>query len=148
MSERESTTFTLRYAVERRIAATPAAVWARLGDAAAMRTWNSTIESLEGEFAVGNRLALRVPLAPGRTFKPKVVELVPERRMVWRDGFFPMFQGTRTFTLTPEEGGAGTLFAMVEVFRGLMLPMIKGSLPDFGGAFDRFADDLRAACEG
>lgn len=148
MSERQSTTFTLRYAVERRIEASPAAVWARLADAAAMPTWNSTIESIEGEIALGSRLALRVPLAPGRTFRPKVVELVPERRMVWRDGFFPMFQGTRTFALNAEDGGASTLFAMVEVFRGLMLPMIRGSLPDFSGAFDRFADDLRAACEG
>lgn len=63
---------------------------------------------------------------------------------MWRDGFYPMFQGTRTFTLTPR--GASTDFAMVEVFRGLMLPMIKGSLPDFGPVFDRYAADLAAAC--
>jgi hypothetical protein len=32
--------------------------------------------------------------------------------------------------------------------RGLMLPMIKGSLPDFGPIFDRYAADLKRACEG
>lgn len=36
---------------------------------------------------------------------------------------------------------------MAETFRGLMLPMIKGSLPDFRAAFDQFADDLEHACE-
>jgi hypothetical protein len=57
-----------------------------------------------------------------------------------------MFQGTRTFTLTPEGDGA-TRFAMVEVFRGLMLPMIKGSLPDFGPPFEQYAADLKREAE-
>lgn len=57
-----------------------------------------------------------------------------------------MFRGTRTFELTPDEGG--TRFAMHERFGGLMLPMIRGSLPDFREPFDRFASDLRRACEG
>ena len=97
------------------------------------------------QLAVGQRLTIEVPIAPGRRFRPKVVELVPGERMVWRDGFFPMFQGTRTFTLTP--GGAGTRFAMAEVFRGLMLPLARRALPDFGPVFDRYAADLKAACE-
>jgi hypothetical protein len=29
-----------------------------------------------------------------------------------------------------------------------MLPMIKGSLPDFAPIFDRYAADLKRACEG
>jgi hypothetical protein len=67
--------------------------------------------------------------------------------MVWQDGFFPMFQGTRTFFLS-EQGGGVTRFEMEEVFRGLLLPMIKRSLPDFGPVFDRFAADLKKVCEG
>lgn len=140
MSERESSAFRLRYAVSKHIDAPPEAVWARLTDAATFTEWNSTVSSLEGEIALGSRLALQVPIAPGRTFKPKVVALDAPRRMVWQDGFYPMFQGTRTFTLTPEDGG--TRFDMVEVFRGAMLPLIKGSLPDFREPFERFAEDL------
>lgn len=143
-SERTASTFTLRYAVRRTINAPPATVWARLTDAAAFPTWNSTVEHIEGPIALGNKLAIRVPIAPGRVFKPRVAAFDAPRRMVWQDGFFPMFQGTRTFTLTPE--GPNTVFEMVEVFRGLMLPMIKGSLPDFGPVFDRYADDLARAC--
>ena len=37
---------------------------------------------------------------------------------------------------------------MVEVFSGVMLPMIKGSLPDFGPVFERYALDLKKAAEG
>jgi hypothetical protein len=36
---------------------------------------------------------------------------------------------------------------MVEVFRGLMLPMIKGSLPDFGPPFEQYAADLKREAE-
>lgn len=144
MSDRTESTFSLRYSVSASISATPAAIWAKLTDAKGFPTWNSTVESIDGDIALGHKLAIRVPIAPGRTFTPKVVEL-SDHRMVWRDGFYPMFQGTRTFTLTPR--GATTDFEMVEEFRGVMLPMIKGSLPDFAPVFDRYAADLKKACE-
>lgn len=144
MSERTEALFSLRYAVKTAIAASPEAVWDKLTDAAGFSKWNSTVQSIEGTIALGQQLAIRVPVAPGRTFTPKVVELVPNERMVWQDGFFPMFQGTRTFTLT--RLGASTEFEMVELFRGILLPMIKGSLPDFRPVFDRYAADLEAAC--
>jgi uncharacterized protein YndB with AHSA1/START domain len=143
MSTKTESTFSMAYAVEATIAAPPEAVWSKLTDAPRFSTWNSTVQSIEGAIALGNRLAIRVPHAPGRVFTPKVVEFVPNERMVWQDGFYPMFQGTRTFTLSRR--GADTEFKMVEVLRGIMLPMIKGSLPDFGPIFDRYAADLQAA---
>ena len=36
---------------------------------------------------------------------------------------------------------------MKETFSGLMLPMIKGSLPDFGPAFEACAEDLKREAE-
>lgn len=144
MSEKNEATFSLRYAVKAVIAAPAEAIWGKLTDAPGFSRWNSTVQSIEGDIAFGQKLKIRVPIAPGRAFTPKVVELVPNERMVWQDGFYPMFQGTRTFTLT--RLGASTEFQMVEVFRGLMLPMIKSSLPDFGPVFDRYAADLAAEC--
>lgn len=146
MADKTETTFLLRYEVQTSIRAAPSAIWARLTDAAGFPRWNSTVESIEGPIALGNKLKIRVPIAPGRVFSPKVVELVGDQKMVWRDGFAPMFQGTRTFTLDAGEGGA-TTFRMVEEFRGIMLPMIKGSLPDFGPVFDTYAADLKKVCE-
>jgi len=57
-----------------------------------------------------------------------------------------MFKGVRTFTLT-ENGDGTTLFAMKEEFSGVMLPMIKGSLPDFAPAFEAYAADLKREAE-
>lgn len=144
MADKTESAFSLRYAVSTTVAAPPSRVWAKLTDAKGFPSWNSTVTSIEGPIVLGQKLAIRVPISD-RVFTPKVVVLEPEARMVWRDGFFPMFEGARTFTLTPE--GAGTRFEMVEHFRGAMLPMIKGSLPDFAPVFDRYAADLKKACE-
>jgi hypothetical protein len=57
-----------------------------------------------------------------------------------------LFTGTRTFTLTPGEGGS-VVFAMREVFNGLMAGLITRSIPDLQPAFDRFAADLKHAAE-
>lgn len=138
--------FRLSYSVSIAIAAPPAAVWARLTDAKAFPTWNSTVTSIDGEIAEGQKLAIKVPVAPGRTFSPRVVAVEQGKRMVWADGMAPMFRGERTFTLEPGADGT-TTFSMVEVFAGVMLPMIKGSLPDFRPVFDQYAADLKRAAE-
>ena len=104
------------------------------------------MQSIEGPIALGQKLALRVPIAPGRVFRPRVTGFEPETRMVWSDGAAPMFKGIRTFTLAPR-GDGSTDLAMVETFSGMMLPMIKGSLPDFGPPFEQYAADLKTAAE-
>ncbi len=141
-----SRTFRLEHAVSVAIRATPAKIWSLLTNAAEFPRWNSTVTKIAGTIAVGEPLAIEAKAAPGRTFKVRVAELAPEQSMVWRAGFFPMFQGVRTFTLTP--GAAGTTaFSMIEVFRGAMLPMIRGSLPDFGPMFVSYANDLKREAE-
>lgn len=145
LATKTSSTFRMECSVRCNIAASPKVIWALLTNAADFPRWNSTVTSITGEIAKGNTLALRVPVSE-RTFKPKVTELVPESRMVWGDGMAPMFRGERTFTLTPREDGT-TDFSMVEVFSGIMLPMIKGSLPDFVPVFDQYAKDLKREAE-
>lgn len=140
------TAFRMEYSVAVTIRAKPEVIWKRLTDAKGFPAWNSTVTSIEGEIAKGQKLTIRVPIAPGRAFTPKVAELEPNQRMVWSDGMAPMFKGERTFTLAPAADG-GTEFAMREVFSGVMLPMIKGSLPDFRPVFDQYAADLKRACE-
>lgn len=144
-TQKTESTFRLAYQVSIDIQAPPAAVWARLTNAKEFPSWNSTVSSIDGDIAAGQKLAIKVPVAPGRTFSPRVVALEPEKRMVWADGMAPMFRGERTFTLTPS--ASGTTFSMAEVFAGVMLPMIKGSLPDFRPVFDTYAADLKRACE-
>jgi uncharacterized protein YndB with AHSA1/START domain len=142
-----SSTFQMECAVRATIRATSDTIWTLLTDATKFPTWNSTVTSIEGRIAEGETLKLKVPATPERVFKPKVSHVEAGRSMVWSDGMAPMFKGVRTFTLTPNADGS-TEFSMVERFSGLMLPMIKGSLPDFAPIFETYAADLARAAEG
>ncbi len=141
-----SRTFRLEYGVTVAIRATPARIWGLLTDAAGFPRWNSTVAKLDGTIADGQHIAVQTPSAPGRTFKLKVTAVDPQHTMVWRAGFLPMFEGVRTYTLTPGPDGT-TVFSMVEVFRGAMLPLIKRALPDFGPMFATYAADLQREAE-
>ncbi len=143
-ASKSASTFRLECAIAIDINAPIDKVWSLLSNAQQLPRWNSTITSVEGEIALGNNLKLRVP-ASDRTFTPKVIELDAPHRMVWSDGFAPMFRGVRSFTLN--ETPTGTRFEMREVFSGLMLPLIRKSLPDFGPPFEQYASDLKRAAE-
>lgn len=145
-SQKKVSTFRMECRVSINIHAKPERIWALLTNAADFPRWNSTVTSIKGAIQQGQKLELRVPISD-RTFTPRVTELVPLQRMVWSDGMAPMFKGERTFTLTPQADGT-TDFEMVEIFSGVMLPMIKGTLPDFAPVFDRYALDLKSAAEG
>ena len=134
--------FRMQTAVSAQIAATPDVIMSLL---ASTQTWNSTVVSIEGEIRQGNIVRLISALDPKRTFKLKITTATPTR-LVWEDGFAPMFKGIRTFTLTPQPDGT-TLFEMVEVFSGVMLPLIKSSLPNFIPNFEQYAHDLKTAAE-
>jgi uncharacterized protein YndB with AHSA1/START domain len=144
-TRRTKTTFRLEYAVAIDIAAPPSRLWSLLTDAADFPRWNTTVTSIEGRIADGERIAVRVPISE-RVFKLSVRDVVPDQRMTWSDGMAPMFKGERTFVLTPGADGT-TEFTMSEKFAGLMLPMIKGQLPDFGPVFEQYARDLKRAAE-
>jgi hypothetical protein len=143
MATVESSTFRLAYGVKRDIPAPLTQVWNRLTDAADFARWNSTVTTIEGTIALGEKLAITVPIS-SRVFRPRVVELEPEHHMVWQDGAAPMFRGRRTFSLVATSD-TETEFSMVEEFRGVMLPLIARSLPDFAPVFDQYADDLIAS---
>jgi hypothetical protein len=146
VARKTNATFRMDCAIECTIHASADRIWSLLTDAQGFPRWNSTVTSIEGPIAPGQTLKIKVPLAPNRVFKPKVTTFEPGRSMVWSDGMAPMFKGVRTFTLTPGKDGS-TDFSMREEFAGVMLPMIKGSLPDFGPAFEAYAEDLKREAE-
>lgn len=137
--------FRMDYKVGISINATPETVWAILTNAPAYPKWNTTVDSIEGEIALNKRIKLHAKISPKRAFKLKVSEFNPATKMVWSDGN-AMFKGVRTFTLE-SMGNNTTVFTMQEVFTGAMLPMIKGSLPDFTSDFETFAADLKKEAE-
>jgi hypothetical protein len=137
--------FSLSCAVEVTIRADPARIWSLLTDAEGFQRWNSTVTRVDGQIRDGERLRIHVP-GTDRTFTPTVSGVVPRERMVWTGGIRPIFKGVRTFALSPKDE-ISTQFMMKEEFSGLMIPLVRGSLPDFGPIFQRYADDLKRAAE-
>jgi hypothetical protein len=129
--------FSMGYGVEVNILADPSRGWGLLTDAQGFPRWNSTVSGIEGRIQEGERLGLRVP-GTDRTFTPRVSGVVPQERMTWTGGCAFMLKG-RT--------DGATDFSMNERFFGLMLPLVKRSMPDLGPVFERFASDLKREAE-
>lgn len=133
-------TFSRATTVSIDINADASTVWALLTNAENFPKWNSTVTSLEGKIALGEKLALKVTLDEKRTFKLKVKEFTPEKHMRWGDAM-----GNRDYTLTPIDGGVS--FTMAEKIGGPLFPLFAGMIPDFDDAFNQYAADLKAAAE-
>lgn len=144
-AKNNSSLFSKSCTVSADIKASPETIWALMTNASQIPRWNSTVISLSGEIVLGNTIELVSTLDPNRTFKLKVTTLDKPHLMIWEDGFAPMFKGVRTYQLIPK--GTVTQFTMTEVFSGLMLPMIGGSLPDFRANFEQFVKDLKQEAE-
>ena len=140
------TTFRYEVGVEIEIEATAERIWSLLTDAEAMVRWNTTIRELRGSIADGEKIELVAEIAPERVFKLRVDFVAPGSVMTWSDGFWPMFKGVRTYTITEREPGK-VRFSMREVFTGAMLPMIAPSLPDFGPDFEAWVACLKREAE-
>jgi len=138
-------TFSMSCRVEAPIDASPARIWELLTDAQGYPHWNSTVTRIEGQIREGGHLRVHAP-GTDRTFKPRVSDVVPNRHMAWIGGFAPLMKGVRTFELKPRDDGS-TVFVMQERFSGVMLPLARRSMPDFGPIYEQFADDLRRAAE-
>ena len=131
--------------VRRMIAAEPEAVWAVLTDPARIMAGGLGVVRLEGKIALGQKIRLESTVAPGRVFTLTVAQATAPRQMVWTSGAPLIFNGRRTFTLSPKPGG--TEFHMAEVYRGLMLPLIWRSMPNMQPSFEQFADGLKRVVE-
>ncbi|MFK0009805.1 SRPBCC family protein [Paenarthrobacter sp. NPDC090520] len=135
-----SKTFSRSTQVSATINATPAKVWSLLTTAGDYPTWNSTVVSLEGEITPGSTIRLVSTLDSSRTFKLKVKEFEPARRLSWGDAL-----GTRVYTLTETNGG--TRFEMNERIGGPIFPLFASKIPSFDASFEQFAADLKSAAE-
>ena len=134
-------TFSRETTISIEIKADAAIVWALLTEASGYTKWNSTITSLEGNIALGEKIKLKSTLDAKRTFKLKVKEFEVEKRLVWGDG-----QGNRVYTIVKNASGTIT-FTMTEKIGGLMFPMYARMIPSFDQSFEQFATDLKKEAE-
>lgn len=135
------TTFHRATTVSTVIRADEAIIWALLTNASDYPRWNSTVTSIQGDIALGEKIVLKNTLDAERSFKLKVKEFQPAQKLAWGDG-----KGMRTYTL--KNNGDGTVtFTMDERIGGLMFPMYAKYIPSFDESFDRFAADLKKEAE-
>jgi hypothetical protein len=131
------------------IAAPKARVWAVLMDFARYPEWNPFIRSLEGTARVGETLDVFIQ-PPGQKvsrFRPRVVEVEPERNFAWR-GALPipgLFAGEHRFAL--DEVAGGTLFRQSEGFSGLLVPFVGSILKATEAGFQSMNAALKVRAE-
>ncbi|MBB4904873.1 SRPBCC domain-containing protein [Actinophytocola algeriensis] len=124
---------------ETEIDAPPAAVWAVLTDFAAYPEWNPFITEASGTLAVGETLTLHMVPGQGRaqTFTPEVRAVRENAELVWLGAlrWSWLFSAEHRFTLS-EVGGA-TRLVQSEVFRGVLVPLLRSMI-------DQTEKDFRA----
>ena len=134
-------TFSRETSVSTTIQADPAIVWALLTNGSDYPRWNSTVTSLAGNIRQGETIELKSTLDAKRTFKLKVKEFVPEKRLVWGDAM-----GNRVYTIEKGQGGS-VLFTMSEKIGGPLFPLFAGMIPSFDESFEKIAADLKKEAE-
>ncbi len=106
-------------------------VWELLADFASYPEWNPFIRSISGQPTPGERLEVRLEPPGGRsmTFKPKVLNAEPNRKLRWMGHLLVpgLFDGEHSFTIQPLEENR-VRFVQREAFKGLLVPLFSRSL--------------------
>lgn len=134
-------TFSRETSVSIGINADVSIIWTLLTQASDHVRWNSTVVSLEGEIKEGEKIKLVSTVDPSRTFKLKVKELIPEKRMVFGDAM-----GSRVYSLE-KQGDGQVLFSMREKIGGPIFPLFASKIPSFDESFEQIAADLKKESE-
>lgn len=134
-------TFSRETGVSIDIQADKSIIWALLTNANDYPRWNTTIISIEGNIAKGEKINLKAKLDPKRAFKLTVKEFDPETKLVWGDAM-----GKRVYSLK-SIGSNLTNFSMVEKIGGPLFPLFAKMIPPFDEAFEQFANDLKKEAE-
>jgi len=134
-------TFSRETAVSIDIQADKSIIWALLTNANDFPRWNSTVISIEGTIAQGEKIKLKAKLDPKREFKLKVKEFEADNRLVWGDAM-----GNRVYTLK-SIGNNLTNFSMTEKIGGPLFPLFAKMIPPFDQAFEQYAKDLKNEAE-
>ena len=133
------------------IDAAPEQVWAVLVDFPAYPSWNPFITSIAGELEVGERLSVRLapPGGPNLKLRPKVQVVEPARRFGWLGHLLVprVFDGGHEFRIEPRADG-GSTFVQREEFRGVLIPLMGGTLDKTRAGFEAMNAALKARVEG
>jgi hypothetical protein len=132
------------------LAAPAALVWDTLMDFEAYPDWNPFITEIAGERTLGSRLSvfLKPPGQAGMRFRPRVLKAERNAEFRWLGNLFVpgLFDGEHYF-LVREIGPNTTRFVQGETFRGLLLPLLGGTLGAAKAGFEAMNAALKARVE-
>lgn len=135
---------------ETEIDAPPTAVWAVLTDFAAYPAWNPFITEASGTLAVGEILTLHMVPGEGKpqTFTPEVRAVRENAELAWLGAlrWSWLFNAEHRFTLS-DVGGA-TRLVHSEVFRGLLVPLLRMTIDQAERDFRTMNAALKERVEG
>jgi uncharacterized protein YndB with AHSA1/START domain len=134
-------TFSRETSISVDIQADTKTIWGLLTNTENYPKWNSTVISIDGKIALGEKIQLKSYLDPKRVFKLTVKELEPEKSLIWGDAM-----GKREYSLIPIANGQ-TKFSMTEKIGGPFFPLFAKMIPPFDESFDKFAHDLKTESE-
>jgi hypothetical protein len=107
-------------------------VWGVLTATDQYHLWNPFMTRLDGVLETGSRLSVTIRAGKrSMTFRPVVVAFEPERLIRWKGqlGVRGIFDGEHELRLEPTPHGA-TRFTQAEMFSGLLIPLMRGTLHD------------------
>jgi uncharacterized protein YndB with AHSA1/START domain len=134
-------TFSRSTSIRTEITADASIIWSLLTNASDYPRWNPTVISIDGKIEAGEKIRLKSTLDPKRTFKLKVKEYQPERKLVWGDAM-----GNRVYTLSPVTNER-MVFEMTEKIGGPLFPIFARMIPSFDKSFEQFAAALKKEAE-
>jgi hypothetical protein len=130
-----------------RIDAPPEAVWQILTDVGDWRDWDSGVDRVDGQVALGEQLTIHATLIRTRPFVVTVTEIRPREAMRWEAGLpFRLAEIERTYHLDAQDGG-GTMLTVREDHTGPLAFLLDRTTPDLNPSFRQFCAGLKAVAE-
>jgi hypothetical protein len=122
-------------------------VWQVLVDVGGYRDWDSGIDRVDGDVALGRQLGVHPTVAHGKATRWTVTEIRPGEAMRWQRGLpLGAFAAERTFRLDPQPDGS-TEFTVRELCTGPLAGLVMRAVPDLNPSFRQFAAGLKARAE-
>ncbi|NPV06820.1 MAG: SRPBCC domain-containing protein [Anaerolineae bacterium] len=133
------------------IDASPDRIWQILTNFSAYPEWNPFITRASGVAKTDARLSIRIEPPGGRamTLKPRVLRTERNRELRWLGrlwGIGGLFEGEHALSIQPLDGGRARVVQQ-ESFRGLLLPLLKGTVDATQKGLEAMNQALKARAE-
>jgi len=114
------------------IAAPPSKVWSIIMDIDAWHEWSPIINASEGKPSIGSNLNITMMSdkkgEDGPNYSPVIIELKEQESFHWRAHMMAGFIFTNDKIFKLEKTETGTHLTHIETFKGLMAPLMSGSV--------------------